>query len=153
MCLFKKKGKIDIKLDSYNLKYDDFIKGKLFININKDLIGKELYIKLISYKYVKEYDSNGKAYKNKKILFNFKQSLDSLKNYSKTISPLEYSFKIKIPSKNSIDPLNSTKVGNIINKISIFTGNNSKLYWDLESKLVVKKSLFNIKKKIDLNIN
>lgn len=153
MCLFKRKGQIEIKLDSYNFKYEDIVKGKILVNINKNLTGKELYVKLTAYKKVNSYDSEGHTRKEKKILFIFKQPLESLKDYSVTNKPLEYSFEIKLPSKASVDPMNTTKVGQVIDKISRFTGNSSRVYWELESKLNIKKSLFNIKKKIDLNVS
>ena len=144
-----KKGNIEIILDKPNFSAGESVTGKVRLTVNREFVSKKAFVRLFAEKRSQRYN-NGQSQTYNSIVFDYKFPLyNDVRQLTATNGVIEYSFDIKIPSNfNSSIP---GVVGNVINTISKVTGVGYTT-WYLVANINVKGSLFNIRKKIKINV-
>jgi hypothetical protein len=145
------KGTVDIDLENYNYKFGETISGKIILNLKKDFFANSISIRLIGEKKTISNYGNTRS-SNKQRFFDLKIPLDGKKVYKKEESPIKYEFKIDIPSDLKSNFPTGDLGKNIVGAINMIRGNTNTIRWFLFAKLDVSKSLFDISKKVQINI-
>jgi len=151
--MFGRKGKIDIAIQKTNYTPGDIISGNVALTLKRPVKATEVSISLIGTAWVTTYSGtttssgvgitrgagitlgggkSSSSWKERKRIYDFKQQLDSEKEYS---GGREYRFEIKIPA-------------DILNMGTQMTG---RIKWYLSAKLDIPGGL-DISKKVDITI-
>lgn len=133
-------GKLDIKINNYNFKYGETIKGQVFLELNQPKKAKQLRIVLTAER--KQY--SGKSTKTITVHRVF-ISLDGEKEYRTST----YNFEIKIPAYEE-KQLPEGLLGDITKAISALS--NTSLRWYLDASLDIPMSM-DVSKKIEINVS
>jgi len=162
------KGRITISIQKTNYAPGDVISGNVALTLKKPVNAREVSISLVGEQWVVsrheessrgisleaiEWDRSTSTSKQKKRIYDFKQQLDSEKEYSEA---REYRFEIKIPAdipqmpKPEGEVRRRSKVAQAIAAVTSLT-RSSPIKWYLLAKLDIPRGL-DISKKVEITI-
>jgi hypothetical protein len=150
------RGKLEILLEKFNFSPGEIIKGKVFLELKKPILAKQLKIELAGLKITTRQITSPKGtpttQTTKEFIFHFEMPLDGEKEYLKG----EYPFEIKIP-ENVLQAPQKVPEGILATLLktaeiaSTIAGVSSRIEWYLEATLAIPKG-FDMKKKVKINI-
>jgi hypothetical protein len=150
------KGKIDILIEKYNFSPGETIRGRVFLELKKPILAKELRIGLFGLKITTRQITSSKGtpttQTKTEFIYHFEMPLDKEKTYLKG----DYPFEIKIPENILQTPQKAPKgILDILFKTaeiaSTIAGVSSRIEWYLEATLAIPKG-FDMKKRVKINI-
>jgi hypothetical protein len=172
--MFGRKGKIDIAIQKTDYAPGDVISGNVALILKKPVNAREVSISLVGTAWVTTYSGtttssgvgiapgagitlgggkSSSSWKERKRIYDFKQQLDSEKEYSEA---REYRFEIKIPADIPQMPKpeggvrRGSKVAQAIAAVTSLT-RSSPIKWYLSAKLDIPGGL-DISKKVNITI-
>ncbi len=145
-------GKIELILDKLNYGYNDTIKGKLKLELNKPCNAKELRVELSAVKSIRRNTTDFKTGRTRsttsdETIYNFKLSLGSEQEYTTK----EYNFEIKTPPQptQSAQPV-SGWVSGAVDVLNLL-GTTSPVRWYVSASLDRSMSL-DVSKNVQITI-
>lgn len=150
----KLKGKIEIRLESYQVPPGGTINGTVFLKLNKEVKIEEISVSLIGEKTSTTTTIiGGKSYRNSYVqrVFDFTLPLDTNKEIS--AGEISYPFSIKVPSNISSDSSSNLQspIGIVLKDMANLAGSNLPIRWYLEANLICP-GLDLSSKKVKINI-
>ena len=153
---------MELKLAKTTFAPGETIEGQLLLTVNGPTKAKGVFVKLYAEQTVREYSVGDRRPHNEvRRVYEFPLQLDSEKEYAKTVQPLAYDFKIKIPedAAKSSAPAQSGMPGlpNIGIGISIGgfplggTGGASPARWFVEGQLDIPLGI-DIKNRVQISV-
>ncbi len=145
---FKSKGKVNILLDKTNFSAGETIKGKVVLEVKRNFQSKGVKLSLIAINKVTSVNMNKSSSKTQTI-YDFSSDLENEQAYSSGVEAKEFNFEVAIPK--DVFSLNKTSQ-NIVNVLGAVAGRYQQTKWYLTVVVRVRKSLLNIKKRVEITV-
>lgn len=141
-------GKAEIKIDKTNFSSAELIKGKLTLTLNKSIMAKRVFVKLIAQRKVCKIERTTKGRRRRcefKEIYCDTKEIDGEKEYS---SELNYDFEIMVPENAPKSNYSKISIGPFI----VINGSEGSIRWFLTAGLELPMA-FDVSKTIQLNVS